>query len=96
MGNERTRSGSFALDTKVFPFDHAALLKSNKILRANIITHMLSMSLDSSSTALDSQPPLPPLRRLGLGVGCRQSHAERSAPQTLDNEKWWWIGSLLS
>eukprot|EP00956_Cyclotella_meneghiniana_P021492 scaffold39251_cov77-Cyclotella_meneghiniana.AAC.3 len=64
MGNGPTRSGSFALSTKVFPSDHAALLKSNKILRANIITHMLSMSLDSSSTALDSHPPPPPFTKV--------------------------------
>eukprot|EP00956_Cyclotella_meneghiniana_P000167 scaffold239_cov62-Cyclotella_meneghiniana.AAC.3 len=30
-------------------------------------------SLDSLSTALDSQPPLPPSQKLGLGVGCWQS-----------------------
>lgn len=34
-------------------------------------TDRLGMSLDSSSTALDSQPPLP---RLGLGLGYQQSH----------------------
>ena len=60
-----------------------------------VISHLQAQHEFGLSTALDSQPPLPPLRRLGLGVGCRQSHAERSAPQTLDNEKWWWIGSLL-
>eukprot|EP00956_Cyclotella_meneghiniana_P035893 scaffold119163_cov36-Cyclotella_meneghiniana.AAC.1 len=41
-------------------------------------------SSDSLSTALDSQPPLPPSRRLGLGVGCRQSLLRRSA-RTLNN-----------
>ena len=85
-----TCSGSFALNTMVLPFDHAASLKPHESCeQASLLTGSAwVMSLDSSSTALESQPPppLPPLWRLGVGVGCRQSHAERSALHTLDNE----------